>query len=399
MNTKSHIGSRLALKDLLVPTDNNTIGLWHFDKHMYSTNIIPPSVNTARIQPGKFGNSALVQEATENLHGPTFTPGSSWSGTITVEDVENSTRMWHKRIHSVSGNPYSRVIIPCLINTTYTFSIYIRKIYMSDSSYVNIYMRTNTSSNSLIRINGSDLTNEFKKFEVSHATPSDAGHIERASIQCYMVSGEIIEFADWQIEQRGYSTPFISDSTPDQQLMYDNISPAKTICCYFKLGSIEERPNGNDREILRFQDEYSNKSQWRVYIKGGSKDIHLWCRNSQQNLDIKEIIVYNSSINVYDNNWHFLCVRFDDTQMYLTIDDYTVNLDGNPETPWTTPPIFPAQELGIGCPVDGFFGRPSNIYIDELRIDSVFYDDAEIEAWQISNKPFYDPYDYSITAE
>jgi hypothetical protein len=64
-------------------------------------------------------------------------------------------------------------------------------------------------------------------------------------------------------------------------------------------------------------------------------------------------------------------------------------------TPWVTPPKFEMEVLGLGCDPQGF-SRPGNVCIDELRCDSIYIPDDEIIGWRLSNKPFYDPYDYTM---
>jgi hypothetical protein len=138
---------------------------------------------------------------------------------------------------------------------------------------------------------------------------------------------------------------------------------------------------------------FDNVSWWQVYIPGGGNTLRLKCVNAQQALAVKTLDITNAELNIYDNAWHFLCVRFNGTNMEFMVDGMKKDIW---TSQWTSAPAFHVQKIGIGCDPQGF-SRSSNLYLDELRCDRIYLPDQEVEAWKASDRPFYDPYDYSIT--
>jgi hypothetical protein len=67
--SRAHINSHLSLVDVLVPTDNNTIGLWHFDKTVESTNRFRPIEGIYRLDTGKFGKGVVIEDDPVNPGG------------------------------------------------------------------------------------------------------------------------------------------------------------------------------------------------------------------------------------------------------------------------------------------------------------------------------------------
>lgn len=394
----AHINSYLRLKDVLVPTDNNTIALWHFDKHIQSTNGVKPSWNLGRLASGIFGNSILVQEATENLIPTSKQDISTWVFANHTDSGMTITNPFGgvSKLYNVADESFVYLDNQTVLTTNfpYTCSIYVyashdytfslrwseqsidsQHIYVKAKTWTKLTNTTTYTSDIRILIGYRDTDysqNPPAGFQVAYCMP--------------------------QLEQKSYATPFVSTSIPNEKLSY-NISPPSTISCYFKLASYETRATtGDDRLIIWYAsvDEqgnyFDNVSSWKVYIPGGGNTLRLECINAQQALASKTIDITNTELNIYDDNWHFMCIRFNNTNMEFMVDNISKNISASP---WTTVPIFQSQKLGIGCDPEGF-SRSANVYVDELRCDSIFVSTDEIEAWKTSNRPFYDPYDYSI---
>jgi hypothetical protein len=127
----------------------------------------------------------------------------------------------------------------------------------------------------------------------------------------------------------------------------------------------------------------------RIYHDGGGDD---WG-------NIYNVRLYYDStgqgvIGPQDGEWHFMCIRFNGNNIQFQIDDMRKDI-ANGDGVWDAPPVFEPQMLGIGCDSTGY-NRSANVYIDELRCDAIYLSDDEVEAWRISNRPFYDPYDYCV---
>lgn len=419
--SRAHINSILSLKDVIIPIDSNS-SLWHFDKHMYSTDALKASHNTADIKSyGKFDSCVHIQEATTNLWNQTTpyiynnygvpasltTLSETYLGrpvfrlSMTVDDAHSSalagfrSERWS---HGVFGSYRTY-----LANTKYAVSIYWRPINKTD------VVVDGTASNiggwndrGTIPVGGG-----WYKTYACRTGGVATDKLDNVFWSFFCPSLQLNEpiLIDWtcpQIEEGiDYATPYTFAQIPNQLLAYNIKASPSTISCYFKLSTNENR-GISDREILWYYDVddagnmFSSNSYWHVYVSG--QDVYLFCKNAQDALADKTIIVYNSSVNIFDNQWHYLCIRFDNLYMTLTVDSTTVTTG----TPWGTAPRFKPQKLGVACAIDGIANptsKSSNIYVDELRLDNLLYSIEETQAWRFSNKPYYDPYDYTITAE
>lgn len=415
--TKAHRKRRLRLQDVLVPITDDTIGLWHFDRTLWSTDSIKPSWNIARISEGKFGNGIIIQENTRNLTENIALYSSAHYGDRTTDSVVTEETpigiTQCRKIECISLGDTAFAIYSSPIEITsgqqYTLSFYAKGAMEYLQSIEEVYATSITWYDSDdVRISRTTLSqpvylsrDTWKRVVLTGTAPEGAVtcriYIGNNQVDFKNV-GDYILIAGVQLEERNYPTPYVATSVSNEKLSY-KIPPPSTVCCYFKLGSLEVRPElGDDRVLVwyakvdEYGNHYNNVSSWKVFIPGGTKNIRFECINAQQSLTPKTIDITNNEVDIYDDKWHFMCVRFNGNNMQFMIDDVVKDISNDP---WITPPVFETQKLGLGCDPEGFL-RSANIYIDELRCDAIYVDDNEVEAWKASNRPFYDPYDYSV---
>jgi hypothetical protein len=352
--SRAHRDSYLALTDVLVPTDNNTIGLWHFDRHLESTNGIRPVWNTCRLAPGKYNNGVLIQEATTNIYprlstalafadaydGTHYGFGSSTNITQVIDNTlsssfKSSITKVSRTNSGVSQRDYVLLNIQTPLNDTRVISFWYYGTYGTVISPYNndgleslYYLKSDgTWSGGGTGVDIPVATNTWQKITVkmvSRGTSAGYGLTWMAlhnSTTVTLNNTEYWAFAEFQLEDRDYSTPYITTSVTNEKLSH-LIPPPATVSCWFKLGSIETRATtGDDRVLLWYakvddmNSFYDNVSWWQVYIPGGGNTLRLKCVNAQQALAVKTLDITNAELNIYDNAWHFLCVRFNGTNM------------------------------------------------------------------------------------
>jgi hypothetical protein len=86
--TRAHGNSKLVLRDVIVPTVKETVGLWHLRDNGHSDQGNYPYIDNAFKRDGLFGKSYLVQEITNNLVEDPYT----------IRDGGNSDTGWGKWI-------------------------------------------------------------------------------------------------------------------------------------------------------------------------------------------------------------------------------------------------------------------------------------------------------------
>jgi hypothetical protein len=356
----------------------------------YLSNGTQVAANQPRFEQGAsgFGKAVLVEEGTENIHHEDLYHSFSGRSYFNVTDVERDGFIRCKRFERIAeGNAYFTVDIPCLPNTAYTLTFWIRGVNLSPDSYVGMYLSDDTQSSEYHYIYNYDLTDEFKKFTVTRITSESATKIVRASLHFgtdYIKAGEIIEVADWQLEQKPYATSFIDGTRAAESLAIpgDVLNPQE--------GEISVRAYVTKRIIdggswQGFLCNRFTSNEWGFYVarSNSTEKVQFRLRFKTFTQD------FDSPISLQEGDWMLITLKWD-------VD--TIKLLFNGVVGIETENIYNVTfaditYIGSHRGVSSF----ANTLFDDLRISNRARTDEEIlEAYQ-SNKPL--PVDEWTTAK
>ena len=322
--------------------------------------------NTPRFEPGKFGKAIMVEEGTENIHHEKLYRDLSASY-LKVTDVERDGFTRCKRFERIAeGNAYFTVDIPCLPNTAYTLTFWIRGVNLSPDSYVNMYLSDNTQSSEYHSIYG--LTDEFKKFTVTRITSESATKIVRASLHFgynNIKVGEIIEVADWQLEAKPYATSFTDSIRSPETLTIPTagvLNPQEgTVECWVKVPIVT-----NWNNFFRM-DGLSNGRFLLYFTTDGRAAFDYGPSNTGP-------VAPAGTIEA--NNWYYIALRWSATTgkqaLFINGVKYEKDLPNGVAT------SFPSTVSVV---------NNYSAYIDDLRISNRARTDEEILAAYQSGKP------------
>ena len=180
----------------------------------------------------------------------------------------------------------------------------------------------------------------------------------------------------------------------DGGLAYKLLTTPKTMFCRFKTLDID---TSRDRYILMLYDVSS--IYVKVYAKQTTGNVTIEIRDGTNSY------YASSPINICDTSWHTVGVIINTTYIKSGSSDTNVGyscrliVDGlyfsqtinSSNIPYPTVIPFPST-ICIGFDA---LGNSGNIAMSDIRCDTTEYLDDDISGWSLSNKQFYDPYDYN----
>lgn len=279
---------------------------------------------------------------------------------------------------------------------------------MSISGSVWVYNCGSTA----VRVNGNAVPGYaiIQPGEIKYCTIGTSSMNSTGSMQlrfgAYTSTTDSLDFIAYQpqMEKKAYPTAYTKVSRANHGfLQYELPYSPMNVSFWAKLNDGVLR--GDSRYIMSLHDD-SSYGYWDLYINGSTKDLYLEVvypiAAGSSTVEHRYCMCYNSDIDIFDQNWHFINFWFDTNYAYLMVDENVIQsstmVDTTP-SPSSVPITFDTTTLNIGCSYNSIY-LPGNLYIDELRIDNQIYNTLnntdEADAWRISNKPFYDPYDYSV---
>jgi hypothetical protein len=260
------------------------------------------------------------------------------------------------------------------ISSKYTISFLARSVGSNEA--MNVSFKDGNGSNIVWSAGDIALTNDWKFFSYTF-TPSIAGNAP--VFYCRSDSSAQIRIVDLQLEKSEYTTPFVGSSRANYDfLQYDLPYAPKSYAFWMKFHDNVTRAD-TDRYVMTLQDDIAS-NYWQLYAKMGTKDLYLEVVQDHGTLERRYCMCYNSGSNnnvkdVFDGNWHFINIWFDQFYAYLKVDNVLIQSRGLTDTdprPFSKPISFDSTKLGIGCHYNSI-NRPGNVYIDELRLDNRIY--------------------------
>lgn len=350
---------------------------------------------------GKYGGAIAVEEETENiLKDVTLAPGGtapySWCSihdqiTVTTgfEDVfggnnavlyeggpDQGNGQCTMRYGSINGEQND-----IAYGKTYTFSLYIKLVpgkNKPSSVTLDIVDRGVTDV-------ANQLSYQWKRFETTVTHDNNTNY---SFVDISFSNDSAIMVCCPQVEEKSYGTSFIIGAREKGKLYYPreliNLN-SFTISCWFKVTHkyyskneytqgisdnwyqpiIELAPTSNRGADIGLSVVITPAANYSVLSK-----IHLRSPRGSY-----------GSTTIQDDTWYHMAVTFDGSE-------YKVYLNGVNEcglVSSTPPSVYDDSVLMVG---GGYHGA-SNIFIDELRIDTVARTKEEILSWYLSSNPFF----------
>jgi hypothetical protein len=342
---------------------------------------------------GYFGNGLLLEDRTTNLLPIADNKWSlnikNYAGTFRVTSINNSDFTTSARFDfqpiidsGTSGwqlGQYSTTGVTWVIGTTYTWSIYVRRL---TSHHVTVSIRDGSSQNPQGGYQGTtDVTHPVGKWaRLTHtwtATADTGGGV------FYITSNDTASFevADPQIEAKELATSFVSGSRGMSTIQYpiSILSPTEgTLSFWAKLPySLPKTTPSLDYlyfstanaygggSSLNFQAFNSNYNDRIIGVHWAGTD----ASSNHQPIQLSQVTNYNNG------GWNMFTITWKNPN------GYKVYVNG----------------LLVGSAADGKTLRPfdSDVFtmkgmcLDEMRIDQTQRTDDEILAWYYSESPFF----------
>lgn len=420
--SNAHKGSRLILKNQVIATDFSSFHAdFNVDKSaIFNGNVIFPKqdISTMRLD-GKFGGAVGIHQETTNLiNNPLFNGTSGWTITAQKDTAFNhyynivdtpygkGINVHFERL-SGSGNawPLIRNSATWLASGNITQSLMIKvnsaygsRIEIRNSGISNDYGSGATgSSASFMTPYGAEsvgkgwIRHEHSRSDWGNRQGSGGALFEMYS-QSMTTAGQYVDFtfALPQVEQKPFATSFVDGSRASGQLYYDKevINEKKsTLSMWFNIPYMHRNQEGNT----------GIQGNWFIPVieyaplsnRGNSATFAIAVRpNGNPNYGICQLGPKDSGDGtvIKEKTWYHLAVTFNDG----TITTY-LNGDKQFQTTGNSIANYDDTVLMIG---GGYRGKP-NILVSDAYIDNdIVQDEDEIKAWYVSEKPFYNPYDY-----
>lgn len=414
----AHKASRLILKNVPVPVDNNTYALWNFNRNLVSTinHIYPEGLTRTMaeeeihvnyiediVAKGKFGLGITIDEYTENAFIYPMTQ-EYYSGALRTADSYYKTDGY--RIIAIN-QPLNGPLPGCRLDIASGKFTVSGKTDRTD--YITIYWKGFDSLDNVVinqtSINATVVNGKFEK-TIDLGTVPDLSYI-------HIGVGRINEQNYWveniQVEAKPYATRFVDGTRVPTYIKYQMPSNIKTISFWFKSNSNKEVVFSNTSRVLLSQtiDGTTDSDYWVCYI---GRDGEPYITKNKVSLEVHSgSTAYKcciDEVNPLDGNWHHVTIELNTTSIMglantvarLWVDEYyTETRNGTLDEGYPSPITFNGY-LRVGHIDETESTALSNCTYDELCIRTAHYDPDEILSWYISNREFYNPYDYSISA-
>jgi hypothetical protein len=405
--SNAHKGSRLILKDQVIATSFNSFYAdYNIDASSISYgNILEPNsgtIHTMRPIEGKFGGGVAIEQETTNLMGARVDLKKNTTiGPYHLNNISNayfnsysgyddfyggtSAVLWDNpsggnirfgyHTDSGSGNGIDN-------GGTYTMSFYAKlepDLVRPSIFNVDIVDRGNVAIKDI-------LTNQWQRFSFTVLHDNSASY----HFADFELQGKVL-MCSTQIERKPFPSSYIGGSRNSGKLWYPKevLNPNKfTLSMWFKIPYMHRENTGNTgiqgswyHPIVEYAPSINS---------GGWKGMGMVAGPQPSSWNRRPVVYSNGSYNqngiaIEDNTWYHAVVIYDGT----TIKGY---INGSLQCSVNASPYYDSNSvLMVG---GGYMGKPS-IIVDELYVDNgIAHTEEEILSWYISEKPFYNPYDY-----
>lgn len=385
--TQSHIQQNLPLKNQVIPIDDKTTHLFHYDitvnDVLKGVAPVDSPVYTLTSQ-GYYGGGVAIEEATTNLWTGNYIVYNNHAMPNTIVNTgefyngmpiwrigmtpTDQTTLTHYQTTLNSHGVYGGTI-PWVQNTMYVSSIYWRPVNKFDMVFGGVASNTNgwVSGGNEIQTDG---WRRFYRYRtgVGVETKTDAVHHSFYCPSLKLNETIYFEICGAQTEQgRITPTSYIPNGTSRAagKLYYPiPIAPPATISFWVK----PLVPNN-----------YAITVNWILGQNPYKNDMLIWKRTTENYYRVRvgdsDVALSPSDINAF--TWSQVAVVFDMTETRVYING---NLKG------TCGVLAPAPVLTLGS-AQGY--ETGNNIFDELRIDKVARTSDEILSWYYSNSPFW----------
>jgi hypothetical protein len=420
----AHKGSKLLLKDALVPVDFSST---HLDFNIDATGIqygslIQPSANavyTMRPYEGKFGNAVALEQGTTNLsylggliswansgaftNTPTFTPSFAYNvpniGYVEVISGGNIGTTYGPATSGVSGNIYSiSAYVWVDVDPNENGSFPYAREYPSNSSNGTLYYYD--QSGNAISSWASVPQRQWIRLERNGITMLSGNNEARISFYLNNQGSKVFITAP-QIEAKAFSTSFVSGNRGNSILHYNRgVFDSSEGSATFWFNTLANIPDTYTSFFTCGNYTSPVTSDWFALYHGSG-----WTSGNQVTLQIATASTAQAtSVAIYPtfqaHKWYFICARWSKSQNILKLTMYLDNgtkIESSNTYGITPPPLYSYTDFNLGQLWNNSNGWINGLFSDFI-IDRRYISDDEVIARFISNKPTYNPYDYRSVA-
>jgi hypothetical protein len=441
----SHKGSLISQINRVVPVDNNTTALFHYDITTSDVlNGIAPIADTSTILPlyGKFGGGVAIEESTNNLSinsdlSSYLTTSSAWDTSLNGNiypsswstgynsGVTSANVGYHAHLNiSKFGYPVLEYIDK---NSQFGSTLKHRWLGMSQQITTNVSGNFGWSGGTQVTYSFDMMVDGVDKgisMGLYHINPSGSNTFgstqitvyntkpfewQRRSITTTLVASEwdftksctiyiygqyckndyegIAWVKNIQVETKGLPTSYVKTNRASGILKYpaNCINPSEgTISFWYKPNYPTSAVTGqNDSpKLIQVGDYYTNSS------------ITIWNFVNSLTLYVKGATNTGWSLSkpfgslLQKDVWSFIAISWNGTTWKMYKDGVLLGTNTATENLGSigNNVMYVGGDGGDG---GSSAGKACNGIIDELRIDNIARTDEEIQSWYIANQPFY----------
>lgn len=394
--SNAHKGSKLIIKDQLVPVDFSSA---HFDFNRDATgiqygNLIEPSagaVYTIRPMEGKFGGGVAVETGATNLVlNPYFDAnwGNSAFATKTLIDapfIDGTTVKALKLVYSGSGDGYaSRTItLSSTPNRTFTFSFWVKQIGNNVGLFSNTFLQFIKSAGyaTVCSYSPSTVPTEWTKISITGTTPSDTTNNFNIILRPLNSATGEIWYTLPQVEEKSFPTSFVNGTRANGMLKYPKeILSTDEGCISFWMYARSDSNTfaGNPNPIFSSG------------IDGGFDLLIDKSGNNYLRAYSTSVISTQMYPHLKFDTWSHVVVYWKKNVELGIYVDGVLDVKSTSPTDWSNYYLNNGTGFYIGS---GIRSNP-NIILSDFKIDRKMPTAEDISIWYISGKPFYNPFDY-----
>jgi hypothetical protein len=443
--TDSHKGSLISQVNRIIPIDNNTTALFHYDITTNDVlNGISPISDVSTVLPiyGKFGGGVSVEEGTTNLAingdlNPYYTTSQGWDVSLNGNLYASSwSTGYNSGVTSANVGYHAHLNVskfgyPVLeyIDMNSQFGSTLKHRWLGISQQITTNVSGNFGWGDGTQVTYSfdmmvDGTDKGINMGLYHTNPTGSSTFGSTQITVYNTKPfewqrkyitTTLKASEWdftkacsiyiyghyckndyegiawvknvQVETKGFPTSFVETIRPSGILKYpsDCINPSQgTISFWYKPNYPTSSVTGqtNSPKLIQIGDYYTNSS------------ITIWNFTNNLNLFVKGATNTGWSLSksfgslLQQDTWSFITVSWSGTTWKVYKDGILLGTNTANESLGKIGgnSMYVGGDGGDG---GSSAGKACNGIIDELRIDNIARTDEEIQSWYIANQPFY----------
>jgi hypothetical protein len=390
--SNAHQGSRLILKDQVIPVDYTSA---HFDFNKDETGImngglIEPlgsSVFTMREHEGKFGGAIALEGGTTNLVlNPYFDTGWGNSAFVTRTLIDapflgGTTVKAMKLVYSGSGDGYaSRTItLPSTPNRTFTFSFWVKQVGNNIGLFSSTFLQfPKASSNTTVcSWSPSTVPTEWTKITVTGTTPSDTTSNFSVILRPLSSATGEIWYAFPQVEEKPFGTSFVDGTRANGFLQYPKeVINTEEGCISFWINGIGDtgtNPNPVYSSGIDGGFDFLITPTLDPFVRGYG--------------DAVVATQLRPDVDLY-GKWTHVVVSWKKSTFFGVYIDGALSVSNTTPADWGTYYNKSATGFYLGS---GIRTNP-NILLSDFKIDRKKPTDEDVLIWYTSERPFHNPF-------